>query len=208
MAEAILRKMAEKNRLSVEVKSAGVSAIDGIKPSPQAVQVLKEEGIVVDHESQALNSQLIEWADLILSMTGAHKHLIVHNFPQTAGKVYTLKEYALWGEGLDEIHQKLDHLYMEAENRRAEIQAKFGLKADEPWPEGASRALDEALEPLEKEKKNCLEKLNQTRHLDVADPFGGDVETYRKCAEELKEYIYRIIERWKRELSPSHSEDE
>lgn len=208
MAEALLREIAEKNRLSVEVKSAGVSAISGVKPSPQATEVLKEEGIVVAHESRPLNPQLIDWSDLILSMTEAHKHLIVHNFPQTAGKVYTLKEYAMWEEGIDGIHQKLDHLYMEAENRRAEIQGQFGLKADDPWPETASLALDEALKPLKKEEKKYLAKLNAAGYLDVADPFGGDVEHYRKCAEELKTYIYRIVDRWKQDLPPSNSKDE
>ncbi len=208
MAEALLRETAQKRRLSVEVKSAGVSAISGIKPSRQAIQVLKEEGIEYDHESQLLNPQLIDWSDLILSMTGAHRNLIVHNFPQAAGKVYTLKEYALWEEGIDDIRQKLDHLYMEAENRQAEIQAQFGLEADEPWPETARLALDEALEPLEKEKKKYLDKLNAAGHLDVADPFGGDKEHYRKCAEELKIYINRIVERWKPDMPSSNSEDE
>lgn len=208
MAEALLREIAQKNRLAVEVKSAGVSAISGINPSPQAVQVLKEEGIVVDHESQPLNPQLIDWSDLILSMTVAHKQLIVHNFPQTAGKIYTLKEYALWEEGIDDIHQKLDHLYMEAENKRVEIQAQFGLKVDEPWPETARKALDKALKPLKEEEKKYLDKLNAAGHLDVADPFGGDQERYRKCAKELKIYINRIVERWKQDLPPSNSEDE
>ncbi|MBA4602949.1 low molecular weight protein arginine phosphatase [Thermoactinomyces mirandus] len=208
MAEALLREMAGRNRLPVEVKSAGVSAISGIKPSPQAVQVLKEKGIAYEHESQSLTPQLIDWSDLVLSMTGAHKKMIVHQFPHSAGKVYTLKEYALWGEGIDDIHQKLDRLYMEAENKRAEIRKRFDLKADEPWSETASLALDKALQPLKKEEKKYLDRIRAARHLDVADPFGGDVDHYRKCAEELKEYIVRIVDRWKQELPPSNSASE
>lgn len=197
MAEALFRETAKQRNIPVEAKSAGISAIDGVKPAGQAVEVLKEKGITCNHSSRSLNQQLIEWADLILSMTEAHKQFMLQNFLQSEGKVYTLKEYALWGDEAEQIQKKLDQLYLEAESIRAKIQAQFAIKADEPWPDEAKAALEESLKPLREQEKKYLEKMNQT--LDVEDPFGGSVEQYRKCAEELKEYIHSIIDRWEQE---------
>lgn len=204
MAEALLLEMARRREIPVEAKSAGISAMAGAKPAEQAVEVLKEKGIACRHRSRSLNRQLVEWSDLILSMTEAHKQYIMQNFLQSEGKVYTLKEYALWGEEAERIHKKLDQLYLEAESIRAKIQAQFAIKADEPWPDEAKDALEESLRPLREKEKKYLEKVNQT--LDVEDPFGGNVELYRKCAEEMKAFIHKILDRWEQQTSSGRTD--
>jgi protein-tyrosine-phosphatase len=125
MAEALFRaKVAE---WPIEVRSAGVAAYNGQPASTHAQQVLKERGISHQHQARRLDEELIGWADLILTMTKSHKEMILHYFPATADKVYTLREY-VGVEGM----------------------------------------------------------------VDIADPFGGEVEEYRRCAEEIEESLERL----------------
>lgn len=91
MAEAIL---ASKNLAGIEVRSAGVFALDGASLSPQAKQVLEEQQIPFQHQATLLQKDDVEWADLILTMTEQHKDYLNERYPAAAGKVYTLKEYA------------------------------------------------------------------------------------------------------------------
>ena len=98
MAEAILK---DKNLSHIEVKSAGIYALDGGEMSENAQAVLKEENIDHNHVSRQVNEQDIEWADLILTMTGAHKELILRAYIQAHGKTYTLKEYVTPYSGQD-----------------------------------------------------------------------------------------------------------
>lgn len=91
MAEALFRdKMADER---LQIKSAGVAAYGGQPASPNAVKALSERGITHNHLAQRLDAELVDWADLILTMTFSHKELIHTFFPQSNGKTYTLNEY-------------------------------------------------------------------------------------------------------------------
>ncbi|SOC34725.1 low molecular weight protein arginine phosphatase [Ureibacillus acetophenoni] len=90
MAEAILK---HKNLDGIEVKSAGIYALEGGGISENSRAVLTKEGIQFDHKTSQVNANDIEWADLILTMTLAHKEMILHSFSNAAGKTFTLKEY-------------------------------------------------------------------------------------------------------------------
>lgn len=90
MAEAILTA---KELPGIEVRSAGIFA--GEAPlSSHAQQVLDGEGISFTHNSQQLMPEDMAWATLILTMTGAHRQILLQNFPESATKIYTLKEFA------------------------------------------------------------------------------------------------------------------
>jgi protein-tyrosine phosphatase len=125
MAEVICRKMIadrlgcplnELGDHGVIVMSAGISAMMGARPSPEAVNVVAKDGLhLADHESQPLTTQLVRHADLIWTMTRAHRHAIVGQ-----------------------------------------------------WPEASSRTMVLGGE------------------VDVADPIGGPVEYYERCAEQIK----------------------
>jgi len=91
MAEAILK---HKNLKNLEIKSAGVYAMDGSPASNNALEVLSENGMDFNHSSSLLNKELIDWATYIFTMTSAHKNIIVSQFPTSKGKTYTLKEFA------------------------------------------------------------------------------------------------------------------
>nr|WP_106783517.1 low molecular weight protein arginine phosphatase [Lysinibacillus timonensis] len=90
MAEAILRS---KKLPNVQVKSAGIYAMEGGEISENSRAVLTRENIYFDHTTSQVNPMDIDWADLILTMTLAHKDMILHSFPNAARKTFTLKEY-------------------------------------------------------------------------------------------------------------------
>ena len=90
MAEAILHS---KRLPNVEVKSAGVFAVNGGDASQQTKVVLQEQGIQHTHSSSQMTKEHTDWATFILTMTANHKQLIVSNFPDVVHKTFTLKEF-------------------------------------------------------------------------------------------------------------------
>lgn len=90
IAEAILKARKVDN---INVRSAGIYAIDGDDLSVNAQLVLENARIPSTHESSTLTEETLEWADIVLTMTAAHKQKIINNFPQIATKVYMYKEF-------------------------------------------------------------------------------------------------------------------
>jgi tRNA threonylcarbamoyl adenosine modification protein (Sua5/YciO/YrdC/YwlC family) len=100
MAEVLTRKMiADRlgcpiNDLAdhgVMVLSAGISAMMGARPSPEAVNVMARDGLqLADHESQPLTTQLVRHADLIWTMTRAHRQAIVSQWPEASSRTLVL----------------------------------------------------------------------------------------------------------------------
>lgn len=91
MAEAILKNM---NLPGVEVRSAGVFAMDGQDASHNTKLVLDENSIQHNHFSRQINESDLKWATYILTMTEGHKSTLLINYPDAAGKTFTLKEFA------------------------------------------------------------------------------------------------------------------
>ncbi|MGP4072324.1 low molecular weight protein arginine phosphatase [Piscibacillus sp. B03] len=89
MAEAILKH----KRPNLEVQSAGIFAGLGQEANPKAVEALSEKGIECSHRSQPLTDDLLDWADVILTMTATHKLNIEMDYPKYRKKVFTLKEF-------------------------------------------------------------------------------------------------------------------
>jgi len=100
MAEALFRERLAK-RLGVTadkledrgyvVMSAGIAAMMGSKASVEAVNVLSKKQIDLrGHESQPLTDSLVRTADLILAMTRSHRHAILAEWPEAAGRVKLL----------------------------------------------------------------------------------------------------------------------
>lgn len=136
MAQAIAEKKLSEISLSekIEVQSAGTAAFSGMNASQNALKALKEKGINYDkYRASRLTEQLIEDADLILTMTSSHKELIINNLPVAVEKTFTIKEYAA----------------------------------------------------SESEKKE--------NDLDVEDPIGQFLTTYKECAEELEELVITAL---------------
>lgn len=90
LAEYLLRHKAGE---SFEVKSAGVAAFDGGQMADHVQHLLEEKGIKTEHTSQNITLELVQWADLILTMTAAHKEKVRMHFPEKEGAIYTIKHF-------------------------------------------------------------------------------------------------------------------
>ena len=100
MAEALMRKLLVKENKDCEVMSAGVSAIEGSPPSRQALEVMREWGVSLEGQrANLLTTDLVEEADLILTMTCQHKVRIKNTYSKVEPKLYTLKEYTAKNKG-------------------------------------------------------------------------------------------------------------
>lgn len=103
MAERLLRQMVDE-RLGegahqVIVESAGTWAADGEPGALFAETVMEEEEInLTGHRSRRLTAEMVRAADLILTMTTAHKAAVVGVVPDAAGRVFTLQEIVLGDE--------------------------------------------------------------------------------------------------------------
>lgn len=114
MAEGLLRKLAKERGIHVEVRSAGVSAVPGTSISRHAAGILQDEGIQDRIVSSQLNGEAVAWADLILTLTGAHKRHLLQYFPDAVTKTHTLKEYVQTQESVNADIRELDSLYADA----------------------------------------------------------------------------------------------
>lgn len=100
MAQALLEAEAKKNKLDINVKSAGIFALDGDNPSRGAIEALEVENIDLrNHKATMVKRDLLEESDLILTMSRSHKTTLLSKYKFVKGKIFTLKEYAY---GVDE----------------------------------------------------------------------------------------------------------
>lgn len=102
MTEAIFRDMVEKADKADDIItiSAGVAAWDDAPASKQAVEAMNECGIDLSgHRARILTPDLVNAADLVLTMTGSHKQAVLALVPEAMGKVYTVREFADEGNG-------------------------------------------------------------------------------------------------------------
>jgi len=102
MAEGIFKKMLME---STEVDSrftiisAGISALQGMRPTPEAIKVMAEQGIDISrHIAIQVHEDLVKKADLILVMSNTHKDYIKTKFTFAQDKIHLIKEFAQIGE--------------------------------------------------------------------------------------------------------------
>jgi protein arginine phosphatase len=133
MAEAILKSKAIDG---VEVKSAGVFAINGSPASAHAKTVLGENNIPENHSSAYLTEEELEWATYVFTMTEGHKTAVLSKYPHASEKTFTLKEFAennpapqdivdpyggsldLYRETFEDIHRAIEKIIGRLENER------------------------------------------------------------------------------------------
>ncbi|MEW6696548.1 MAG: low molecular weight protein arginine phosphatase [Bacillota bacterium] len=96
MAEALARTLAgEMGIKGWQFASAGTLAWPGDKATAQAVAALAEQRIELSHHrATLLTPELVEEADLVLTMTENHRRQILNLLPDAEGKVFTLGGYA------------------------------------------------------------------------------------------------------------------
>ncbi|MBN1542337.1 low molecular weight protein arginine phosphatase [candidate division KSB1 bacterium] len=96
MAEALLKHLWPADcRENVHICSAGTLGIFSVPADSHAVTTLAEWGLDLSrHRSQGLRDSLVNTSDLFLVMEAEHREWMEQVFPDSAGKVHLLCEYA------------------------------------------------------------------------------------------------------------------
>jgi len=212
MAAKILEKKAKEHHIDLQIQSAGIGAVEGFPASEHARSVMKEYGMDDSHTTQRINQRLLDWADLVLTMTIQHKSILIQQYPESIDKIYSLKEFVISQSDWKKQWEKLDQLYTQVELKKQDFYGKHQkeikkyeeeyqnllkkLKEVEKKLSSYHQQLHQLLEPDRKE----IARIEQTLpSLDVEDPFGADLETYRATAKEIEQAIDKIIQsgKWK-----------
>ncbi|WP_179404541.1 protein tyrosine phosphatase [Burkholderia guangdongensis] len=112
MAEAIADQLIAQRHAHIAVISRAVDEDPyDVKPEENGVILMKRRGIDTSaHRSTQLDANDVKHSDVILTMTETHKQKVLKLYPQAAGKVFTLSEYATgqsteipdaWGKPLE-----------------------------------------------------------------------------------------------------------
>lgn len=179
MAEGLLRQMAKQRGLALDVRSAGVAATPGMPMSRHAQAVLHDHQIDDRITSSALDRGLIEWADLILTLTGSHKSHVLRTFPDAYDRTHTLKEYVEDDPDVLGDLEELDSLSASVE---------------------LSRALGETVETSLRQR--MIELRQRIPMFDISDPFGGSRDDYEATAAEIRTALDRLLDKLEREERP------
>lgn len=93
MAEGLLRNLLPADS-GWEISSAGVCSANGWPASANAIEAMREKGIDISGlHSQTLTPDLIQSADLLVTMTHGHRNAILQVSPEREGKVFLLKSF-------------------------------------------------------------------------------------------------------------------
>ncbi len=98
----------QKNIDYIELKHMGVMTPNDLLPTPEVVQLLKEEGVDIRyHRSRPVNDDLIRQADLVLGFTAIHVQTCLRRVPDAKGKTFLLKDYVGLAHTGDQIHDPM-----------------------------------------------------------------------------------------------------
>ncbi len=132
MAEAILRA---RKIVGMEVRSAGIHALDGMPIAAHAKTLLENEGMSYTGTSSAITQERVEWADKILTMTEMHRQVLHDLFPDEKHKIHTLKGF-LGQSGNEDVHDPFGgtlQTYGETFKELSTLMADFEKRLIEGW---------------------------------------------------------------------------
>ena len=133
VAAVVARALVAERGTDLVVASAGISAVDGSPASGHAQSVVAAlGGDLTDHRSVRVSGSLLATADLILTMTEAHRDRLLEQWPAVAGRVMTLGEAA----GIDQDIEDPFGGSLEDYERMA---AQVGRLIRAAWPQIAGR---------------------------------------------------------------------
>lgn len=128
MAEALFDDAVDRSSTlhgRIKVDSAGTFACEDAEATPNAITAMQEKGLNIErHKAKPLDQELIDWADLILTMESAHFEEIEAMFPEAENKMHMFMGFAdgvdgyvsgyqiadPYGEDLDEYRECADQL--------------------------------------------------------------------------------------------------
>jgi protein-tyrosine phosphatase len=173
MAEGFLKDLFELRQNQdqdqgepIEVSSAGTSAWDGSPATAEAISAAADrEADITEHRARRLAAHHVEQADLVLGMTTEHAAAATRLVPPAMPRTFTLKELVQLVEALP--------------------------PGDEPEGSNARRL------------RATVARADQLRidgfqgnrfDLDVVDPIGLSIDTYRAVAWELDQLCTRLVD--------------
>lgn len=183
MAEAVLKFKSSEH----SVQSAGIYAALGVPISEGTKEVLSEVGITCNHTSQPVTQALIDWADIILTMTHDHKQLINQKFLKVKNKLFTLKEYNKKQEAraITIYHQAFDKL---AVKKQLFQEPKENFKTNLDREIAITKFVEAELLELKK-AQNLFDCEN------IQDPFGQSKAIYLATYDEIIFEINQLIKK-------------
>lgn len=99
MAVGIFDALAEQRGLPVRAESAGVAALVGDVAATHACWATDELGIEIGgHRARQVDADMLQKADLVLTMTPQHRDILHREFPEFREKIRSLPEYSLGDE--------------------------------------------------------------------------------------------------------------
>jgi len=90
-AQYLAREYIKNGDLAVEVRSRGTNVRDHSQPD---IQLLTAIPAAKSHAPTTLDEEVIEWADLILTMNRQHRQIVTTMVPHAINKTYCLYQYA------------------------------------------------------------------------------------------------------------------
>lgn len=93
MAEALLRR-ALPPKTAWRAASVGLVTCEGARASETAIIALDETGVdLCAHRSRQVSLDLVQTADAIIAMTGAHMQQLLMRFPAARDKLFLLRDF-------------------------------------------------------------------------------------------------------------------
>lgn len=183
MAEALLKEKVP----NANVQSAGIFAGEKQRANHHTITVLKDKDIDLIHESQPVTAHLLNWADIILTMTTQHKQSLILQYSDFADKFFTLKEYV--SEADKEVWAELRKTYADYEEKRFKFIQENQHKFDNTiLDKKLAEHLQEDIEKIQHMERNLIS-------YDISDPFGGNLAVYEKTLKEIDQYINLLVEK-------------
>ncbi|WP_217586400.1 low molecular weight protein arginine phosphatase [Lentibacillus saliphilus] len=185
MAEALLKDKYPE----ASVQSAGIFAGENERASPFALQALANRNMELNHRTQPVDASLLNWADVVLTMTTSHKQTLIVEYPEYQDIFYTLKEYVSTSD--EEVWAELRKRYADLEEKRAIFVRDHKHELD-------YTKLNQALQARFKDDLERIKQLETTlMSYDISDPFGGSQAVYEKTLDELDMCITALVEKLK-----------
>lgn len=109
LAIGYLKKLLQQKNIDyVDLRHMGVMTPNDLLPTPEVVQLLKDEGVDISyHRSRPINDDLIRQADLVIGFTAIHVQTCYRRVPECKSKTFLLKEYVGLGHTGDQIHDPM-----------------------------------------------------------------------------------------------------
>jgi len=211
MAQALAQGIIKEKDLTKKIKvvSAGTSAIPDSKAAECAIRVMEDRGLSLNkHVAQQLTPDLIEEADLVLTMTRRHKQYVLSMAPHAQEKVFTLKEYVrnldqdnYMEEKLIELASALEKVESDFyETTRDEIEK---LKQEQSYLKKRLHEVERKIQDWHiryheatKIQREALKKAEeQLLDIDILDPIGQPVEYYKDCADEIEDAVQLVFKK-------------